>query len=186
VPRIGPSLLALSLLTLAAAPAWAHGPREAGLALPSGETTIEAVSVSPAPMRPADSPARLEGGQGGVPAGRVGADLAAATGLLIVALGLAGFGRSWQREPRVAIAALSAGLLLGFIVETAPHLVHHVLDADKGAGCQVLQAAERSHAAVGTLDVTPAPVLAGLTDVRATLFAPALPAPAPCGRAPPV
>jgi len=186
VPRIGLSLLALSLLTLAAAPAWAHGPREAGLALPSGETPIETISVSPAPMRPADSPARLEGGQGGAPAGRAGADLAAATGLLIVALGLAGFGRSWQREPRVAIAALSAGLLLGFIVETAPHLVHHVLDADKGAGCKVLQAAERGHAAVGTLDVTPAPVLAGLTDVPATLFAPALPEPAPCGRAPPV
>ena len=86
----------------------------------------------------------------------------------------------------MAIAALSAGLLLGFIVETAPHLVHHVFDADKGAGCQVLQAAERSHAAVGTLDVTPAPVLAGLTDIPATLFAPALPGPAPCGRAPPV
>jgi hypothetical protein len=186
VQRIGPSLLALLLLTLAAAPAWAHGPREADLALPSGETPIETVSVSPLPMRPADSPARFEGGQGGAPAGRAAADVAATTGLLIVALGLAGFGRSWQRERRVAIATLSAGLLLGFIVETAPHLVHHVLDADKGAGCEVLQAVERSHAVVGTLDITPVPVLAALTDGPATPFGSALPAPTPCGRAPPV
>jgi hypothetical protein len=185
VPRIGSALLALSLLTLAAAPAWAHGPREEAAGLPSGEMPIEVVAASPAPPRLAGTMARLERGQSGAPVGRAGADLAAATGLLVVALGLAGFGRAWRRERRVAVAALSAGLLLGFIVETAPHLVHHVLDPDKGAGCQVLQAAERSHAAVGTLDVTPAPVLAALTDVPATLLAPALPAPAPCGRAPP-
>jgi hypothetical protein len=101
-----------------------------------------------------------------------------------MALGLAGFGRAWRREPRVAIVALTAGLLLGFIVETAPHVVPHLLDADKRAGCQALQAAERSHAAVATLAVTLAPVLAPLTDVPAIVFAPALPAPASCGRAP--
>ena len=183
--RIGSALLALSLLTLAAAPAWAHGSREADIGFPSGEAPIQIVVDSPAPPPSAGSLARLERGQGGAPAGRAGADLAAATGLLIVVLGLAGFGRSWRRERRAAMGALSAALLLGFIVETAPHLVHHVLDSDKGAGCQVLQAAERSHAVVGTLDVTPAPVLAALPDVPATLLLPALPAPAPCGRAPP-
>ncbi len=185
MPRLGLSLLALSLLALAAAPAWAHGPRDARLAVPSAETPIEMVVASPAPPRPADSRARLERGAGAASASRAGSDLAAAAGLLIVALGLAGFGRAWERAPRVAIAALTAGLVLGFIVETAPHLAHHALDPDKGAGCQVLQAAERSHAAVGSLDVTPAPALAPLTDVPSTVFALALPAPAACGRAPP-
>ena len=61
------------------------------------------VSVSPVPARPADSPARLEGGQGGARARRAGADLAAATGLLIVALGLAGFGSSFVELRRAAV-----------------------------------------------------------------------------------
>jgi hypothetical protein len=64
-------------------------------------------------------------------------------------------------------------------------LAHHALDPDKGASCQVLQAAERSHAAVGTLDVTPAPALAPLIDAPPPEFSPALAVPAPCGRAPP-
>jgi hypothetical protein len=185
VRRIGSALLALSLLTLAAAPAWAHGLREGAVGLPSGEMPIEVVAASPAPPRPAGTMARLERGQGGALLGRVGADLAAATGLLIVGLGLAGFGRAWRRERRVAMAALSAGLLLGFIVETAPHLAHHALDPDKGAGCQVLQAAERSHAAIPALDVTPARALAILSAVPSTAFVPALAAPRPCERAPP-
>jgi hypothetical protein len=185
VPRIERLLLALPLLILAAAPAWAHGLRESGLAVLPRETSIEMAVATPAPPRPADSAARLERAPGAVLAGQVGADLAAATGLLIVALGLAGFGRAWERAPRVAISALTAGLVLGFIVETAPHLAHHALDPDKGASCQVLQAAERSHAAVGTPDVTPAPALAPLIDAPLPVFAPALAAPAPCGRAPP-
>jgi hypothetical protein len=185
VPRIGRLLLALPLLTLAVGPAWAHGLRESGLAVLPRETPIEMAAVTPAPPSPADSVARLERAPGSVPAGQAGADLAAATGLLIVALGLAGFGRAWERTPRVAIAAFTAGLVLGFIVETAPHLAHHVLDPDKGASCQVLQAAERSHVTVGALDVTPAPPPAPLIDAQPLAFAPALAAPAPCGRAPP-
>jgi hypothetical protein len=106
-------------------------------------------------------------------------------GLAIAALGLAGSARAWRRQRRVAVATLSAGLLLGFVVETAPHLVHHALDSDKGAGCQVLQAAERSQAAIASLDVMPAPALAPLSAVPSTLFEPALAAPRPCGRAPP-
>jgi hypothetical protein len=79
VPRIAPSVLARSLLTLVAAPAWAHGPTEAGVTLASGEMRVEMVVASPAPPRPIDSAGRLERGQGGALAARAGADLAAAT-----------------------------------------------------------------------------------------------------------
>ena len=85
----------------------------------------------------------------------------------------------------MAVATATAALVLGFVVETTPHLVHHVLDPDKGAGCQVLQTAERSQAAVGTLDTTPAPAPARLIDTPSTAPAPTLAAPAPRGRAPP-
>jgi hypothetical protein len=185
VLAIARSALAFSLLIVAAAPSWAHGPRGAGSIAAPAEASIEMAVASPAPPRPPDAAARLERGASGAPRNRSAADLAAATGLAIAALGLAGSARAWHRDRRVALATLSAGLLLGFIVETAPHLAHHALDPDKGAGCQVLQAAERSHAAIPALDVTPAPALAILGAVPSTVFVPALAAPRPCERAPP-
>jgi hypothetical protein len=106
-------------------------------------------------------------------------------GGLLVGAGFVELARTWRRDRRVAMATATAALILGFVVETTPHLVHHVLDPDKGNGCQVLQAAERSHATVGTLAATPAPVRAFLADIPATVFAPTLSAPVPCGRAPP-
>jgi hypothetical protein len=107
------------------------------------------------------------------------------TGVLIVALGLAGFGRSWPRNRRMAAATATAALVLAFVIETAPHLVHHALDIDKGAGCQTLQTAERSQAVVDTLDTAIAPAPARLVDTPSAAPAPTLAVPAPRGRAPP-
>jgi hypothetical protein len=185
VSRIAASALAISLLIVAAAPAWAHGPRGAGLlAAPPAGSVAEKVAA-PAPSRPTAAAARLGLPAGGALRNRSAADLAAATGLAIAALGLAGSAWTSRRDRRVAMATLSAGLLLGFIAEMAPHLAHHALDPDKGAGCQVLQAAERSHAAIPSLDVAPAPASATLSAVVSIVFVPALVAPRPCGRAPP-
>ena len=78
-----------------------------------------------------------------------------------------------------------AALVMSFAVETTPHLVHHSLDPDKGAGCQVLQAAERSQATLGTLDVVPAETQSRLVEAPPRETAPTLAAPAALGRAPP-
>ena len=85
----------------------------------------------------------------------------------------------------MAVATATAALVLGFIVETTPHLVHHALDPDKGAGCEVLQTAERSPAAVGALDTISTPAPATLIDVPSAASCPALAGPAARGRAPP-
>jgi hypothetical protein len=129
--------------------------------------------------------ARLDRIRDRTPVGPSSVGLAEIAGVLIVALGLAGLGRSWRRGRRTAVATATAALVLGFVVETTPHLVHHALDPDKGAGCQVLQTAERSQAAVGTPDMTPAPAPARIVDTPSTAPGPALAAPAPRGRAPP-
>ena len=183
--RVGLSLLAILLLALAVTPAWAHGLRRADPRIEPAESPIEMVVAPPALARPPDSAARLERIADRAPAGRSGVGLAEVAGVLIVALGLAGLGRSWRRDRRMAVATATAALVLGFVVETTPHLVHHTLDPDKGAGCQVLQTAERSQAAVGTLDMTPAPAPARLIDTPSTAPGPTLAAPAPRGRAPP-
>ncbi len=105
--------------------------------------------------------------------------------VLLVALGLAGLLGAWRRDRRSALAAATAGLLLGFVVETTPHLVHHSLDADQGASCEVLQTAERNQAVVVVLDAAPTSAPTYLDDRPPHHPAPALSAPAPCGRAPP-
>jgi hypothetical protein len=69
--------------------------------------------------------------------------------------GIAGAGAS-RRLRRSAGALASAGLLLVFLAGSAPHLVHHTFDADRGADCQTLQVA--SHAD-GAVDGPPAPLI---------------------------
>jgi hypothetical protein len=105
--------------------------------------------------------------------------------VLLGALGLGGLGRSWRRDRRSALAAGLAGLLLGFLIETTPHLVHHSLDADQGASCEILQTAERSQAVQAALDGGPVSAAAYLDDRPRPVPAPTLFALAPCGRAPP-
>ena len=130
--------------------------RPTSAASPSS-SPVETVVASPAALAPAPVAAsRLARSPGRAPVGRSGAGLAEVTGILIATLGLAGFGRSWRRDRRMAVATVTAALVLGFVVETTPHLVHHALDPDKGAGCEALQTAERSQAAIGALDTTPA------------------------------
>ena len=117
---------------------------------------------------------------------RSAVDSVEVTGVLAMAIGLAGLAGSWRRDRRTAVATITAALVLGFVVETTPHLVHHSLDADQGAGCAALQTAERSQVAAGAIDATPVPVPADLAD--APLIAAPLTCadPSPRGRAPPV
>ncbi|MGH7358785.1 MAG: hypothetical protein ACREJR_08225 [Candidatus Rokuibacteriota bacterium] len=176
--------LALVTLSLAVTPAWAHGPAtpapridrlEAALApvvsVPRAEVIPGAPRSDSAAVRPPTVTATL---------GAV--DVIA---VLLVALGLGGLARAWRRDRRSALAAGAAGLLLGFVVETTPHLVHHSLDADQGASCEVLQTAERAQAAIGALDAAPVSTPSYLDDRLRAAPAPTLSVLAPCGRAPP-
>jgi hypothetical protein len=184
--RIGVRLFAMLLLALAVTPAWAHGLRQASLRIEFVDSPVEAVAAPPAALAPAPAAAaRLARSPGRAPVGRSGPGLAEVTGVLIVTLGLAGFGRSWRRDRGMAVAAVTAALVLGFVVETTPHLVHHALDPDTGAGCEVLQTAERSQAAIGAIDTAPASASVRLIDPPSAAPASTLAAPAPCGRAPP-
>ena len=63
--------------------------------------------------------------------------------------------------------------------------MHHVLDPDKGAGCEALQTAERSQAAMGAIDTTPAPASVRLIDPPSIAPAPTLAAPRPAWARPP-
>jgi hypothetical protein len=174
-------LLTILLLALAVAPAWAHGPR-----LPEPRPDLAEVVVTPSePARSPDPVVRLRRTPEQVSIGRSGVAMAEVAGVLIVALGLAAFGRFWRPDRQAALAALTSALVLGFVVETTPHLVHHTLDTDQGASCQALQSAERSQAAVGNLDVTPVPAPVYLAAVPSRVTAPTLARPARRGRAPP-
>jgi hypothetical protein len=172
------------LLALAAAPAWAHGPpaTEPGVGL--AEAPDDAAGRSMEPARPLDPGVELQRAPDRTLSKRSGVGVAEAAGVLIGVAGLAGLGGFWRRDRRVAIT-ITAALVLGFAVETAPHLVHHALDADKGAACEVLQTAERSQAAIATLDPGPVSAATGLADLPSVASPCTLPAPAPCGRAPP-
>ena len=174
------------LLALAATPAWAHGLRQANLRIEPVDSPVETLATSPAALAPAPVAAgRLERSPGRTPVGRPGPGLAEVAGILIVTLGLAGFGRAWRPDRRMAVATVTAALVLGFVVETTPHLVHHALDPDTGAGCEALQTAERSQATIGAIDTAPASASVRLIDPPSIAPAPTLAAPTPCGRAPP-
>jgi hypothetical protein len=182
---LGIRVLAALIVAMAVAPAWAHDPR-----IPASRVDrLDVVPTAVAPTRPSEiaSPVLRSGLEPVRPLGaRSAPGVAEMIAVLIVALGLAGFGESWRRDHRAALAAATAGILLGFVAESTPHLVHHGLDADQGASCQVLQAAERDHAAVGALDVAPASAPAYLDERPIPAPLATLSAPAPCGRAPPV
>jgi hypothetical protein len=185
VPRSGFRLLTILLLGLAAAPAWAHGLRGPELRVAPLVEPATVVPSSPQAARSPDSAERLGQSVRRAPGARSGVGLAEAAGVLIAAAGLAGFGWFSRRDRRMAVAAATAALVLGFIVETTPHLVHHALDRDKGGACQVLQTVERSQVLLEAVDVTPTPAPAHLIDAPSSAALPARAAPAPCGRAPP-
>jgi hypothetical protein len=177
-------ILAALLLAVTVTPVWAHDPTRLPSRLDRLEVTVAPVASAPSPGMAGGTPseawavARLS--RDGVTPSAV-----ETLAVLVVALGLAGLARSWRRDRRAALASAAAGLLLGFVVATTPHLVHHSLDGDQGAGCQALQAAERCHAAVGGLDVAPGGVCAPLDEPSSFVAGPTRFAPAPCGRAPP-
>jgi len=173
------------MLALAAAPAWAHGPRVTEPAVGSTQAPDDAGGAPAAPPRPPDPGTELQRAPDRTLSKRSGVGVADVAGVLIGVAGLAGLAGSWRRDRRVAITTATAALMLGFAIETAPHLVHHVLDADKGAACEVLQTAERSQGAMATLDLTPVSAAAGPADLPPVASLSTLSAPAPCGRAPP-
>lgn len=180
----GLRILVTVTLAVTVVPAWAHAPRTTTPRIDRLDTVVAPTASAPppdvVPMTPPSEPAVARPPELGAQA-RVVESLA----VLIVALGLAGLARSWRRDRRVALASATAGLLLGFVVETTPHLVHHSLDTDQGADCQAFQAAERSHAAVGAPDGVPAAAGAALDEPPSFVTGPTLSTPAPCGRAPP-
>jgi hypothetical protein len=65
--------------------------------------------------------------------------------------------RRFVSRTRRPLSLLFAVWLCALLLETAPHLVHHLFDEDQGAGCEFLAAAGDAPAIVG-----PADVLAGL------------------------
>jgi hypothetical protein len=176
--------LAIVVLALSAAPAWGHGPRSAESRLdrppavltPSGPTRSAEIASSTVLREPVLA---------GLPQASTASGAAGAIGVVIAALGLVGLGRSWRRDRRAGVAVATAGLLLGFVAETTPHLVHHSLDADQGASCEVLQVAERSQGAVGASDAAPASTLADLDERPRSVPEPMTSALPPCERAPP-
>jgi hypothetical protein len=173
----------LLVLGLTAGPARSHDFRGAETwSDPAGALTVSAATE---PTRPADSAARLDRLPDAPSVERLGAGAADGLGVLVAALGLAGLGRSWRRGRRTAVATATAALVLGFVVETTPHLVHHSLDRDQGAGCESLQTAERSQVASGTIDPQPVVLSAALPDAPLSAAPAARLVPAPRGRAPP-
>jgi hypothetical protein len=177
-------LLGLTLFLAAAltvAPASAHGPREPE---PSRDQ-VGGVLGSTESTRAPDSSVHVGEGSVLVSGERSALDAVEVTGSLAVAIALAGLAASWRWARRAAVATITAALVLGFVVETAPHLVHHSLDADQGAGCEALQAAERSQAAGGAIDTSPVAAPADLADAPPVAAPPTCAAPSPRGRAPP-
>jgi hypothetical protein len=174
-------VLALLVVALHVAPAWAHGPRGLGARLDRAEPVLTVTE----PLRAEDSAARIETAATEVAAERSGVPVVDVLAVLVSALGLVGLGRSWRRDRLGAIATSAAALLLGFVLETTPHLVHHSLDADQGAGCEALQTAERSPVAAGAVQVAPLPASGLLADAQPATMVLTPAVPAPRGRAPP-
>jgi hypothetical protein len=168
-------------LALTVAPAWAHGLR----ALESRSDQAEVVLVSAEPTRMPDSAIHFARESVLASGERSAVDSVEVASILAVAIAVAGLAGSWRRDRRTAIATITAALVLGFVVETTPHLVHHSLDVDQGAGCAALQTAERSQAAAGAIDATPVPAPADLAEAPLVAPFPTCAAPAPRGRAPP-
>jgi hypothetical protein len=128
-------IVVITALTLLwAATAEAHPVRDTpALAAPSAPPAVES-----APERERTSPPEAPG-----------ALLAlAALGAAIARLG------STRRRRKPVGALVSAGLLVALLAGSAPHLVHHALDSDAGADCQILQLVSHTD---GTVDDAGAP-----------------------------
>ena len=181
LPRLGAAVALVLALTVV--PVWAH---DSSRPDPLGEQAgVVPVPVSTASTSPQDSFPRLDRIPDPLPVERFGLGAVEGIGILTAGLGLAGLRRAWRRDRRTAIAMTTAALALGFVLETTPHLVHHSLDADQGAGCEALQAAERSQVAAGSIEPASATGSAALADASVVTTSPMLFAPAPRGRAPP-
>src|SRR5262245_53154755 len=50
--------------------------------------------------------------------------------------------RRWVTRARRPLSLLFAGWLCALLLETAPHLVHHLFDEDQGSDCEFLAAAD--------------------------------------------
>jgi hypothetical protein len=138
----------------------------------AGPIGAPAAVTPPAPRRPSPRPVDRS-------ADALGVTLALAAAILA-----AGGLRARPHARRLGVTA-TALLLLGFVLESAPHLAHHALDPDHGSGCRALQLSERSPAVAepGTTPVGPS-VLACVELPAAAL--PAVPTwPVSRGRAPP-
>ncbi len=176
-------LATLLVLALAVAPARAHE-------FPRPDPRSDQVGVVPVPVPtestgPPDSTPRRDRIPDPPSVERFGMGAADGIGILIVGLGLAGLWGAWRRDRRTTIATTTAALVLGFVLETTPHLVHHSLDADQGAACEALQTAERSQMASGAIDSTPVTISAALAHAPLAATSPTFLAPAARGRAPP-
>ena len=176
---LGPAIFLALALTVA--PAWAHDPRAPESRSDQGEVIL----ASAEPTRAPDSAIHVAQGSVLAAGERSAVDSVEVTSILAVAIGLAGLAGSWRRDRRTAVETFTAALVLGFVVETTPHLVHHSLDADQGASCEVLQTAERSQVAAGAIDATPVRAPADLADAPLVAAPPTCAVPSPCGRAPP-
>jgi hypothetical protein len=69
--------------------------------------------------------------------------------MTVPALAPRGAGRRW----RAVLAAAAAAWLLGLTAEAAPHLVHHLFDAEGTDGCQYLAVADQDSATLLTPSV---------------------------------
>jgi hypothetical protein len=90
-----------------------------------------------------------------------------------------------RRPGRKALGLALAGLFAFFVIGSSPHLVHHLLDPDKGAGCPVYQTTQRVQLTLESPVVLLPPVEATYASPTLSVRVASLPAPTPCGRAPP-
>lgn len=105
--------------------------------------------------------------------------LALAAGVLTaVALG------SRRHARRLATSSIGL-LLLAFVLESVPHLVHHALDPDDGAGCRVLQMSERIPVVAEPPETLPGPAVLTRADPPVPRVLAVLSLSVPRGRAPP-
>jgi hypothetical protein len=170
----------LLALALPVAPAWGHRLQGPEPRVDRVEALSVAAEPAPIPDTPIQFAERRELGSGE----RFAIDSAEISAILAVAIACAGFLGSWQYR-RTGIARVTTALVLGFIVETTPHLVHHSLDADQGASCEALQSAERSQAVTDAIETAPVRVPQDLAEGPLVRTAPSYSVVSPRERAPP-
>jgi hypothetical protein len=174
-------LLALLPILAVAVPAAAHvrepSPRVVGRDAPQPASAMALPdTVAPAP------PAELHGT---APEAHVRPiPLAVAVMAALLLLVAAGAALGGIRVRRAAAAATGA-LVLVFIAESGPHLVHHALDPAQAEQCQILKASSHSDGTTVAADSLPVPGTLEWLHLVLQLRPPAGEGPAACGRAPP-